>query len=32
MEASLESRAPVVRRALTLEYLTVGWNVVEGLA
>jgi divalent metal cation (Fe/Co/Zn/Cd) transporter len=31
MEASLESRAPAVRRALTLEYLTIGWNVVEGL-
>jgi divalent metal cation (Fe/Co/Zn/Cd) transporter len=31
MEALLESRTPVVRRALRLEYLTVGWNVVEGL-
>ncbi len=31
MEASVESRAPAVRRALTLEYLTVGWTVVEGL-
>jgi hypothetical protein len=24
-------RAPVLTRALRLEYLTVGWNVVEGL-
>jgi divalent metal cation (Fe/Co/Zn/Cd) transporter len=28
--ATLE-RAPMLRRALRLEYLTVGWNVVEGI-
>ena len=26
-----EERASLVRRALRLEYLTVGWNIVEGL-
>jgi divalent metal cation (Fe/Co/Zn/Cd) transporter len=28
---ALELRAPLVRRALHLEYATVGWNVVEGV-
>jgi divalent metal cation (Fe/Co/Zn/Cd) transporter len=28
---TLEIRAPLVRRALRLEYATVGWNVVEGV-
>jgi divalent metal cation (Fe/Co/Zn/Cd) transporter len=28
---TLELRAPLVRRALGLEYATVGWNVVEGV-
>jgi divalent metal cation (Fe/Co/Zn/Cd) transporter len=28
---TLELRAPLVRRALHLEYATVGWNIVEGL-
>jgi hypothetical protein len=28
---TLELRAPLVRRALQLEYATVGWNIVEGL-
>jgi divalent metal cation (Fe/Co/Zn/Cd) transporter len=28
---TLELRAPLVRRALHLEYATVGWNIVEGV-
>lgn len=28
---SVETRAPLLQHALRLEYLTVGWNVVEGL-
>ena len=28
---TLELRAPLVRRALRLEYATVGWNIVEGV-
>jgi divalent metal cation (Fe/Co/Zn/Cd) transporter len=28
---TLELRAPLVRRALHLEYATVGWNIVEGI-
>ena len=27
---TLEARARSLRRALGLEYLTVGWNLVEG--
>ena len=27
----LELRAPLIRRALHLEYATVGWNIVEGI-
>ena len=30
-DVPLTSRAPTLRRALRLEYLTVGWNVVEGV-
>jgi divalent metal cation (Fe/Co/Zn/Cd) transporter len=30
-DVPLASRAPTLRRALRLEYLTVGWNVVEGV-
>lgn len=30
MQAQLETRGEVLGRALRLEYLTVGWNVVEG--
>lgn len=26
------SRAPTLMRALRLEYLTVGWNIIEGIA
>jgi divalent metal cation (Fe/Co/Zn/Cd) transporter len=29
--APVTARAPTLRRALRLEYLTVGWNVVEGV-
>jgi divalent metal cation (Fe/Co/Zn/Cd) transporter len=29
--AAAPSRAPLLRRALRLEYLTVGWNIAEGL-
>lgn len=29
-ETSINTRAPVRRHALRLEYLTVGWNLVEG--
>ncbi|MBK9258214.1 MAG: cation transporter [Polyangiaceae bacterium] len=31
MKADNEERTGVVRRALRLEYLTVGWNIVEGV-
>lgn len=31
IDASLDARAPLLRRALRLEVFTVGWNVVEGL-
>lgn len=31
MKGSNEGRAGTVRRALRLEYLTVGWNIVEGV-
>lgn len=31
MTAAAPSRAPLLRRALRLEYLTVGWNIAEGL-
>ena len=27
---AIDARAPLIRRALQLEYLTVGWNLVEG--
>ncbi|MGH2683388.1 MAG: cation diffusion facilitator family transporter [Actinomycetota bacterium] len=30
-DSSVGQRAPLLRRALGLEYLTVGWNVVEGV-
>jgi divalent metal cation (Fe/Co/Zn/Cd) transporter len=29
--SSIPPRAPVLRRALRLEYATVGWNIVEGV-
>jgi len=29
--AVADARGPLLRRALRLEYLTVGWNIVEGL-
>lgn len=31
MKGNHEERSGVVRRALRLEYLTVGWNIVEGV-
>lgn len=31
MTAVADARGPLLRRALRLEYLTVGWNIVEGL-
>ena len=31
MKTDHEERTGVVQRALRLEYLTVGWNIVEGV-
>lgn len=31
LPATAADRAPLLRRALALEYLTIGWNVLEGL-
>lgn len=31
MTAAASARPALLRRALRLEYLTVGWNVVEGV-